>query len=342
MSVRPGPRNLISDVAGLTVGHAQDDRVKSGVTVLLPETGWVAAADIRGGGPGTRETDALGPGRLVARADALVFSGGSAFGLAAADGVMNWLAARGRGYDTGAAVVPIVPAAILYDLANEGDKHWGMEPPYRALALSACEGAGADFALGRVGAGRGARAGGLPGGIGSASAVDGGAADGGTVDGETGDGTGVTVGALAAVNSFGSVTMADGTFLAWPFEMGDEFGGRRPTGAPESPEPHFPKLARPRGNTTLVAVATDAALDHSQAIRLAAMAQDGLARAIRPAHTPFDGDSVFTLASGAAGRVDALGLARIGAIAADCVARAIARAVYESAEGLLNSAPTGT
>lgn len=335
MSVRPGPRNLISDVAGLAVGHAQDARAMSGVTVLLPETGWVAAADIRGGGPGTRETDALGPGRLVERADALVFSGGSAFGLAAADGVMNWLAARGRGYDTGAAIVPIVPAAILYDLANDGDKQWGMEPPYRALALAACEGAGADFALGRVGAGRGARAGGSPGGIGSASAVD------GEAGGGTGGETGATVGALAAVNSFGSATMADGTFLAWPFEMGDEFGGRRPTGAREAPEPHFPKLARPRGNTTLVAVATDAALDRSQAIRLAAMAQDGLARAIRPAHTPFDGDSVFALASGAAGPVDALGLARLGAIAADCVARAIARAVYESAAGLLNSAPTG-
>jgi L-aminopeptidase/D-esterase-like protein len=146
--------------------------------------------------------------------------------------------------------------------------------------------------------------------------------------------TGATVGALAIVNSFGSVTLEDGAFYAWPYEIDGEFGGRRPTGKPEDPAPYFPKLAGrgpgPRQNTTLVAVATDAALDRGQAGRFAAMAQDGLARAIRPAHTPFDGDSVFALASGRAGPVDALGLARLGAIAADCAARAIARGVYEA------------
>lgn len=323
MSVRPGLRNLITDVPGLLVGQAQDEAVRSGVTVLLPDRAWTAAADIRGGGPGTRETDALRPGRLVPGADALVFAGGSAFGLAAADGVMAWLATRGRGFDTGAAVVPIVPAAILYDLANGGDKGWGDAPPYRDLAVTACDAAGADFVLGRAGAGFGARAGAQAGGVGSASAVD--------------PETGATVGALAAVNSFGAVTMADGCFYAWPYEIDGEFGGRRPSGAVEAPDPHFPKLAQPRGNTTLVAVATDAALDRGQAGHLAAMAQDGLARAIRPAHTPFDGDSVFALAGGTAGAVDALGLARLGAIAADCTARAIARGVYESIGGLLNS-----
>lgn len=323
MSARPGPHNSICDLAGLAVGHATDDRVESGVTVILPDQRCVAAVDVRGGGPGTRETDALQPGALVQRIDALVFSGGSAFGLAAADGVMGWLAARGRGFDTGAAIVPIVPAAILYDLANGGDKAWGAEPPYRALGAAACEAAGRATPLGRIGAGRGVRAGAEPGGVGAASLVD--------------PETGFTVGALAVVNSFGATRMADGCPYAWPFEIDGEFGGRRPTGAVEAPAPSFPKLGgsgpgSARTNTTLAVVATDAPLDRAQAGRLAVMAQDGLARAIRPVHTPFDGDSVFALATGRAeGPVDALVQARLGAIGADCVARSIARAVYEAA-----------
>lgn len=330
MTVRPGPRNLITDVAGLHVGQAEDEAARSGVTVLLAEPACIAAVDVRGGGPGTRETDALQPGNLVQHIDALVFSGGSAFGLAAADGVMGWLAARRRGFDAGAARVPIVPAAILYDLANGGDKGWadgaGGEPPYRTLARTACETAGEAFALGRAGAGYGARAGGEAGGVGSASACD--------------PETGATVGALAAVNSFGSVRMADGCFLAWAQEIDGEFGGARPSGAPDPADPVFPKRAKARRNTTLVAVATDATLDRAQALRLAIMAQDGLARAIRPAHTPFDGDLVYALATGRAGPVDAIGLARLGAIAADCAARAIARGVYEASRGLLSSDDT--
>ncbi|MEQ8602745.1 MAG: P1 family peptidase [Marivibrio sp.] len=318
MSARPGPLNTICDVAGLSVGHAEDERAESGVTVILPDERCVAALDVRGGGPGTRESDALAPGALVDRIDALVLSGGSAFGLAAADGVMSWLAQRGRGFDTGAAIVPIVPAAILYDLANEGDKDWGGEPPYRALGLAACEAADRDLRQGRVGAGRGARAGGEPGGVGSVSIID--------------PQTGFTVGALAAVNSFGSTRMADGCPYAWAFEIDDEFGGLRPSGATEEPAPRFPKMEMARTNTTLAVAATDAPLDRSAAQRFAVMAQDGLARAIRPVHTPFDGDSVFALATGRrSGVVDALVQARLGAIAADCIARAIARAVYEAA-----------
>lgn len=314
--VRPGPRNAITDVAGLRVGQAHDEGVRSGVSVLLPDSAWIAACDIRGGGPGTRETDALRPGNLVEHVHALVFSGGSAFGLSAADGVMGWLAARGLGFDTGSARVPIVPAAILYDLANGGEKNWGQTSPYPDLGRAACDQASPDIQLGRAGAGFGARAGALPGGIGTASAFD--------------PETGATVGAFVAVNSFGAVTMGDGTYYAWPHEIDGEFGGRTPSGAVEDPTPHFPKLAGARTNTTLVAVATDAALDRAQAGHLAVMAQDGVARAIRPAHTPFDGDSVFALASGQVGPVDALGLARLGSIAADCTARAIARGVYEA------------
>ncbi len=215
--------------------------------------------------------------------------------------------------------MPIVPAAILYDLSNGGDKDWGDPSPYRALGQRACEAADSGeraFALGRAGVGLGCVAGDRRGGLGSASAVD--------------PETGATVAALAAVNSFGMVTMADGSYYAWPYEIGEEFGGRRPTGVPEDPTPRFPKIEQVRANTTLVAVATDAVLDRGQARRLAVMAQDGMARAIRPVHTPFDGDTVFALATGRGPSLDVLGLARLGALAADCTARAIARGVHEA------------
>ncbi|MGE4529606.1 MAG: P1 family peptidase, partial [Rhodospirillaceae bacterium] len=172
MAIRPGPRNLLTDVPGFRVGNAEDAAAITGVSVVLPDEPAVAAVDVRGGGPGTRETDALAPGRLVERVDAVVLTGGSAFGLAAADAAMGWLAERGRGFQVGDFRVPIVPAAVLFDLANGGDKAWGAEPPYAHLARQACETAGLDFALGNAGAGMGAKAGDLKGGLGSASAVD--------------------------------------------------------------------------------------------------------------------------------------------------------------------------
>jgi L-aminopeptidase/D-esterase-like protein len=313
--IRPGPRNLITDVDGIRVGNAADARVRTGVTVVLPEAPATAAVDVRGGAPGTRETEALDPSSLVDAVHAVVLSGGSAFGLDAAGAVMEWLAARGIGYAMGAARVPLVPAAILFDLLNGGDKA-GL-PPHRALAVAACEAAGADFALGNVGAGYGAKAGALKGGLGSASAVS---------------ETGLQIGALVAANPRGHAVMPDGCFWAWPHEQDGEFGDRRPT-APVPPEHGLERLeARPAENTTIGVVATNAALSRSEARRVAIMGQDGYARAIRPAHTPFDGDTLFVLATGRLplGEPRAAMLARLGALAADTVARAVARAVYEA------------
>ena len=208
--MRPGRRNLITDVPGVLVGNATDARLKSGVTVLTSDAPFVAGVDIRGGAPGTRETDLLAPGRLVPAVDALVLSGGSAFGLDAASGVVDRLRALGRGFRAGPAVVPIVPAAILFDLANGGEKGWEANP-YPALGAAAFEAAGEEFAIGSEGAGTGAMTATLMGGLGSASIV--------TEEG-------ATVGALAAVNAFGSVCVPGGReFWAGAWEIGDEFGG---------------------------------------------------------------------------------------------------------------------
>lgn len=320
MSIAPGPRNLITDVAGLSVGNAQDHRARTGVTVVLPDRATIAAVDVRGGAPGTRETDALDPSCLVETVDAVVLSGGSAFGLEAASAVMNWLAAQGRGFPVGTARVPIVPAAILFDLLNDGDKAWGETPPYAALARAACVAADRDFRLGNAGAGLGAKAGALKGGLGSASAV--------TPDG-------LEVGALVAVNAHGETVMPGETcFWAWALEQREELGGqappRRALPPGEAPMPPLPPPLGIGGNTTIGVVASNAALTRPEARRVAIMAQDGYARAIRPAHTPFDGDTIFVLATGALPLVEprAASVSRIGAIAADCIARAVARGVF--------------
>jgi L-aminopeptidase/D-esterase-like protein len=318
-----GPNNDITDVSGIRVGQAEDAGVRTGVTVILPDASAIAAGDVRGGGPGTRETDLLDPSTLVERVDAIVLSGGSSYGLGAADGVAAWLGARGRGFRLtqvpGVPPSPIVPAAILYDLANGGDKNWGETPPYFELGKRACADARVGVAQGRHGAGFGARAGAEQGGVGSASYV-------------TDDG--LIIGALVVVNSFGSVRMP-GTDVFWaaPFEIDGEFGGRRATG-PLPPAADFPadtKLAGFRANTTIGVVAVNAALTQGEARRIAIMAQDGYARSIRPVHGPTDGDVIFALAVGGARRADPISLTRIGTIAADCVARAVARAVFEAA-----------
>lgn len=329
---RPGPRNLITDVAGLTVGHAVDEAARSGVTVLLCPEGWVGAVDVRGGGPGIRESDVLRPENNFSRAHAIALSGGSVFGLGAADGVAAALSAAGHGIRlaAGSPAIPIVPGAVLHDLGNGGDKAWGLEPPYRALGLAAVAAAGEAFPLGSVGAGRGAMAGLHKGGVGSAS-LD--------------LGEGLVVGALAAVNPVGSVYMPGGeAFWAWPFEIDGEFGGGRPDPSVRAvdPVPDDSKLAAlgrftAGANTTLAVVATTAALTTAEATRLAMMAQDGLARAIRPVHTPFDGDVVFALSSGAVeigeGPARSVTIARLGSAAADTLARAIARGVYSARPG---------
>lgn len=310
-------RNLITDVPGVRVGNAQNAQLASGVTVVLFDEPAVASIDLRGGGPGTRETDLLDPQMAVPRIDAITLSGGSAYGLDAASGAQAYLREQGRGYQVGAARVAIVPGAILFDLLNGGDKDWGRYPPYRELAYAAAANAGPEFALGSVGAGAGATTVNLKGGLGSASAL--------TPDG-------FIVGALAAVNAAGSIVVGDGPwFWAAPFEDNGEFGGR---GFP-SPLPPGALEARTKGalrqSTALVVVATDAALTKAQAKRLAVTAQDGLARAGYPVHTSLDGDVVFAAATGAKPLADpTFAFMRLGAIAANVVARAVARGVYEA------------
>ncbi|MHA1164239.1 MAG: P1 family peptidase [Alphaproteobacteria bacterium] len=309
--------NLITDVAGLSVGNAHDEKLRSGVTVLLCDKPMTAAIDVRGGGTGTRDTHALEYEGMVQQVHGLVLSGGSAFGLDAATGVQSFLREQGRGFAVGDARVPIVPQAILFDLLNGGDKDWGRRPPFQDMAFAACENARADFTLGTVGAGYGATTCNLKGGLGSASAITPG---------------GITIGALAAVNAVGSVTVG-GTphFWAAPFESGAEYGGcgspaKTPPGALT---PHI--KGGPGENTTLVIVACDASLDRLALKRLAIMAQSGLARAIYPAHTPLDGDIVFAVSTDKNPAPDPVqGLAELGARAANVTARAIARAVYEA------------
>jgi D-aminopeptidase len=309
------PRNLITDVPGVLVGNAEDARLASGVTAVVLEEPAVAAVDIRGGGPGTRETALLDPAQTVQGIDAIVLAGGSAFGLEAAAGVQAWLADQGRGFVVRAARVPIVPGAILFDLLNGGDKAWGRYPPYRELGYEAAARAGQEHALGNAGAGLGAATVNLKGGLGSASATR----------------DGCTVGALAAVNAAGSAIIGDGPcFWAAPFEQAAEFGGR---GLPPLPLPARAldpvTKGRVQASTTLAVVATDATLTKAEAKRLAVMAQVGLARALYPIHTPLDGDVVFAVATGRKPPPAGLpGLTALGSIAANCLARAVARGVY--------------
>ncbi|WP_370208080.1 P1 family peptidase [Pararhodobacter marinus] len=307
---RAGRRNLITDVPGLSVGNARDDRIKTGVTVLLGDEPMVAGVHVMGGAPGSRETDLLAPDKMVQAVDAVVLSGGSAFGLAAAQGVMDALAEQGRGFAVGPARVPIVPGAILFDLINGGDKAW-TENPYPRLGRGALAACGSDFALGSEGAGTGALVAGLKGGLGSASQVL---------------SSGVTVGALVAVNALGSVTVGEGPrFWAAPFEIGAEFGGLGIETTPAAMMP--PPIKRLGEATTIAIVATDAALTKPQATRLATSAHDGLARAIVPAHTPHDGDLVFAVSTGQRDLPDGAAL-ELGHAAALVLSRAIARAIH--------------
>jgi L-aminopeptidase/D-esterase-like protein len=317
--MKPGPRNLITDVAGLRVGNARDQRLKSGTTVVVCDTPATASAQVLGGAPGTRETDLLEPHNSVQTVDAIFLSGGSAFGLDAGTGVQAALREDGRGFAVGPVRVPIVPGAILFDLLNGGDKDWGRYSPYRDLGYDATRNAAADFSLGSEGAGTGALTAGLKGGLGSASAVLGG---------------GTTIGALVAVNALGSVTFGQSRhFRAAIHEIGDEFGGfGLPDPLPAGSTEIFTKmnLGQPRdANTTIAIIATDAVLTKAECKRLAVAAHDGFARAIWPSHTPMDGDIVFALSTGArGGTMDAAGFVELCAAASAIMARAIARGVY--------------
>lgn len=315
---RTGARNLVTDVAGLRVGNAADLHIRSGVTVVLCDEPAVAAVQVLGGAPGTRETDLLEPHNTVEAVNAVVLAGGSAFGLDAASGTQAFLREQGVGFAVQDQVVPIVPAAILFDLTNGGDKDWGRYPPYRELGYEAARLAAADFAIGTQGAGTGALTAGLKGGLGSASTV---------LD------NGITVGALVAVNPLGSVTMGRSRhFWASPFEIGEEFGGLgMPSPMPEDAREIRLKFSeKPQGAATTIAIiATDAVLTKAAAKRLAIAAHDGFTRAIWPSHTPFDGDLVFALATGRSGSaVSPEQAIELGAIAGATMARAIARGVH--------------
>jgi L-aminopeptidase/D-esterase-like protein len=310
-------RNLITDISGVRVGHAGDTKLGSGVTAVIFDAPVVGSVDVRGGGPGTRETALLDPALTVEGVDAIVLSGGSAFGLDAPSGVQAFLREQGRGFRIRDAVVPIVPGAIMFDLLNGGDKNWGRYPPYREFAYEAAKNARADFALGSVGGGLGATVVNLKGGIGSASATT---------------RQGITVGALVLVNAVGTTVIGDGPhFWAAPFELNKEFGGRGWPAEITAADLAIRAKGGPAENTTIALIATDAKLNKAQCNRLAVMAQDGLARAIYPVHTPLDGDVVFSAATGTTALSDPFyGLAELGMVAANVMARAVARGIYEA------------
>ena len=295
-------KNLLTDIPGVRVGHADDAALASGVTAIIFDQPAVASIDIRGGGPGTRDGALLDPVNTVERIDAIALSGGSAFAV-------------------GDALIPIVPGAVQFDMLNGGNKRWGRFPPYRDLGYTAAAAATNEvFALGSIGAGLGATTANFKGGIGSASAT--------TTDG-------IRVAAIASVNAVGSVNVGGGPwFWAAPFEIGGEFGGR---GLPPSFTPDMLAMRLKGGpaataieNTTLAVVVTDAILTKAQVKRLAIISQTGFARAIYPVHAPLDGDAVFAAAT-CEKPVDPLyGLTELGAVAANVIARAIARGVYEA------------
>ncbi|MBR0826814.1 P1 family peptidase [Bradyrhizobium manausense] len=313
-------KNLLTDIAGVRVGHADDASLASGATAIVFDEPAVAAIDVRGGGPGTREDALLDLANTVERVDGIALSGGSAFGLETGGGITAWLAEQGRGFRVREALIPIVPGAILFDLLNGGNKAWGRFAPYRDLGYAAASTAGTDFALGSVGAGLGATTATFKGGLGSASAV--------TADG-------VKVAAIVAVNAVGSATVGEGPwFWAAPFEVNGEFGGR---GLPDAFTDDMLKMrikggpaASARENTTIGLVVTDAVLTKPQAKRLAMIAHTGFARAIYPVHAPNDGDVLFAAATGAKPIEPLVGLTELGTIAANVVARAIARGVYSA------------
>lgn len=309
---------MVNLLSACRIGHAHDARVKTGVTVILPDGPATASVDVRGGGPGSREIAALQDGGLIEQVHAIVLAGGSVYGLAAADAVTSWLGQRLIGFAPGPApipVSPIVPSAILFDNANGGDKDWGDAPPFRSLGRMACENAASQSAEGPVGAGYGATAGIYLGGLGIASE---------TIDG-------VTVQAIIAANPVGSPFLPTTQCPhAWLYERDGEFGDCQPPRDYKWAPPQDTKLSflKAAGQSTVIgAVLTDAALSQKQLKRLAIMAQDGIAMAVQPVHTPLDGDTIFALSLGDERCSRPVDLAELGAGAARAVARALTRGV---------------
>jgi len=307
-------------IRGLRIGHAEDVDVRTGTSVIIPDHAAVASVHVVGGSPGTRETDLLNPLQTVEHIDALVLSGGSAFGLDAATGVQAWLREQGRGFPVPPMRIPIVPAAILFDLKNDGNKDWGRYPPYRELGYQAASQATTSSSQGRHGAGYGATTAAGPGGLGIVS--------------ETLPG-GVIVMAVMVVNSAGSPYIGEGRhFWAAGFEREGEFGGR---GFPQPwpPDAHVPRTKAGHSsagmNTTIGIVITNATISKVEAKQIAVMAHDGFARALYPVHTPGDGDLLFVLSTGELDiERDRLSLLTLGTVAANVVARAIASGVYSA------------
>ncbi|WP_299733712.1 P1 family peptidase [uncultured Tateyamaria sp.] len=324
----PGPQNAITDIEGLKVGNAQDDALKSGVTVLTADVPFTASVSVLGGAPGTRETDLLAPDKSVAQVDALVLSGGSAYGLDACSGVVAALRDAGRGYRVGSAIIPLVPGAIIFDLLSGGDKSWDASP-YPALGRAAFEAATTSTPIGTVGAGTGAMTAMMKGGLGTASLV---------LD------NGITVAALVAANPMGSVTTpGEKHFWAAPYEIDGEFGGLGPdpnSGLGRTLTSRKLTAMLERANTTIAILATDAALDKAQCQRVAIAAHDGIARACVPAHSPGDGDLVFSVSTGAKPASAPTDLGLIGHAAALCLARAIARGVHAASAAPDDLLPT--
>ncbi|WP_068085559.1 P1 family peptidase [Polycladidibacter stylochi] len=317
-------QNLITDVPGILVGNAEDHTVKTGSTVLLADKPMVASVAILGGAPGTRDIALLEPHQTVDQIDALVLSGGSAFGLDATSGVQSFLRRQGKGFQVYDQHIPIVPTAILFDMVNGGNKDWGDPPPYRNLGYQAAQNAGKTFAIGTAGAGVGALTADLKGGLGSASAFT---------------SSGTAVGALVAINPLGRVTQGMSPhFWAAPFERNGEFGAK---GIPSSPPKQWSEPVTKfslsqsdpsnQSNTTIAIIATDLILSKAEAKRIAIAAHDGISRAIYPSHTPYDGDLVFVTSTGRRQAENkAAELLELGVIAANTLTRAIARGVYEA------------
>ncbi|MEM1272854.1 MAG: P1 family peptidase [Pseudomonadota bacterium] len=320
--MEPSPLNLITDVPGIEVGNAEDLHLQTGVTVVTGPGRMIAGAHVMGGAPGTRETELLSPEMVVNGVDALVLSGGSAFGLGAADGVSQGLRDAGAGLVVHGHTIPIVPTAIVFDLTT-GAQDW-RDPPWRNLGAQALANRSRHFELGSRGAGTGATTADLKGGLGSASAM---------IDQ-------ITVGAVVVVNAIGSVVAGGGPhFWAAPFEENGEFGGLGVAAAGR--DWTATKTEQAMGATLIAVVATDMVLSKAQAKRLAIMSHDGIARAVVPSHTPFDGDIVFAASTGAIDVPDSdVALIRVGHTAATCLARAIARAVYSATPAKGDPKPT--
>ncbi|MCB8822639.1 P1 family peptidase [Microvirga rosea] len=310
-------RNLITDVVGVTIGHAHDPILASGVTVALFDAPAVASYAVLGGAPGTRETDLLEPDKMVPGIHGIVLSGGSAFGLDAASGVQAFLREQGIGFPVGNTRVPLVSQAVVFDMLNGGDKNWGRYPPYRELGYEAARTAGVDFPMGTVGGGFGATTVNLKGGLGSASAFT---------------PSGHAVGAVVIVNSIASAVIGNGPhFWAAGLEEEAEFGGLGMPARISSDERRPIWKGGPQPATTIALVATDAVLTKAQAKRLALSSHAGFAKALRFSHALFDGDTIFTAATGRKPLHDeAADFTHLTIAAADCVARAIARGVYEA------------